>query len=121
MSNEHPPHETPRDADRLIFAGLLGLAAAGTLQLGDKTDLSLALTVEVIAFAVAIPLLAVGLVTDYARRAGTAIPAWRDLVGLAGSFAAVVGLGAQFFNFGVAPGAVFACFVVVGIVLVRLL
>src|SRR5690348_365811 len=115
------PESNPRDSDRLIYAGLLGLAAAGVIQLSDKNDLNLALTVEVIAFAIAIPLLAVGLITDYARRSGTVIPPWRDLIGILGSLAAVVGLGGLFFNFGVAPGAIFAACCVVGIVLVRML
>src|SRR5262245_40114403 len=115
------PDSHPRDADRLIFAGLLGLAAAGVIQLSDKSELSLCQFVEVCAFAVAIPLLAVGLITDYARRAGTHIPAWRDALGALGALAAVVGLGGLFFHFGVAPGAVFAGTAVAGFVLIRLL
>jgi hypothetical protein len=119
MSESSESH--PREADRLIYAGLLGLAAAGVIQLSDKSDLDIALTIEVWAFAVAIPLLAVGLITDYARRAGTSIPSWRDLIGLAGSLAAVVGLGGLFFHFGTTPGVLFAVCCVVGFVLVRLL
>ena len=110
-----------READRFIFAGLLGLAAAGVIQLSDKDALSLPLLVEVCAFALAIPLLAVGLVTDYARRAGTSIPLWREALGLLGALAAVVGLGALFFHFGLVPGAVFAAAALLGVVLVRLL
>jgi hypothetical protein len=119
MTESPEPH--PRDADRLIYAGLLGLSAAAVIQLSEKSDLNLALTVEVTAFAVALPLLAVGLVTDYARRAGTFIPPWRDLIGILGSLAAIVGLGALFFNFGIAPGAVFAALCFIGFVLVRML
>ncbi len=110
-----------READRLIFAGLLGLAAAGVIQLSDKSDLAAAQLVEVYAFAVAIPLLAVGLVTDYARRAGETIPLWREALGLLGAVAAVVGLGALFFHFGTGPGVVFVAVTVLGVVLVRLL
>src|SRR5262245_47401144 len=113
------PH--PRDADRLIYAGLLGLAAAGVIELVDKDTLNTPQLIAVYAFALAIPLLAVGLVTDYARRAGTPIPAWRDLLGVAGSLASVFGLAALFFHFGVGPGIVFAAMCVVGLVLVRLL
>jgi hypothetical protein len=119
MSASPDPH--PREADRLIFAGLLGLSAAGVIQLSDKSDLDLAQLVEVYAFAVAIPLLAVGLITDYARRAGTHIPTWRDALGAIGALAAVVGLGGLFFHFGIGPGVVFAAGVLVGFVLIRLL
>jgi hypothetical protein len=114
------PHEhDTRESDRLIFAGLLGLAAAGVIQLSDKAELAPAQLVEVYAFAVAIPLLAVGLVTDYARRAGTAIPPWRDLVGFLGCCAAVVGLAALLFHLGPGPGITFLACTVVGFVLVR--
>jgi hypothetical protein len=115
------PDSHARDADRLIFAGLLGLAAAGAIQLSDKSDLDLGQLIEVYAFAVAIPLLAVGLITDYARRAGTHIPPWRDALGLLGAGAAVVGLAGLFFHFGIGPGVVLVSGVVIGIILVRLL
>ena len=115
------PDPNPREADRLIYAGLLGLAAASVIQLGDKDELSPPQLVEVYAFAVAIPLLAVGLVTDYARRAGTPIPAWRDALGVLAAGAAVVGLAALFFHFQFGAGVAFAAVCVVGIVLVRLL
>lgn len=115
--SDSPGHE--RDADRLIFAGLLGLAAAAVIQLSDKTEFAPAQLVEVYAFAAAIPLLAVGLVTDYARRAGTHIPPWRDLVGFLGCLAAVVGLAALFFHFGLGPGCAFLGCSAVGFVLVR--
>ena len=115
------PDTNPREADRLIYAGLLGLAAASVIQLGDKDELGTAQLVEVSAFAIAIPLLAVGLITDYARRAGTPIPAWRDALGVLAAGAAVVGLGALFFHFHFAVGVSFVAACVVGIVLVRLL
>lgn len=115
------PESHPRDADRLIYAGLLGLSAAAVIQLIDKADLNTPQVVVTYAFALAIPLLAVGLVTDYARRAGTPIPRWRDAIGAAGALAAVVGLGALFFHLGAGPGAVFAGACLVGFVLVRML
>jgi len=115
------PDSHPRDSDRLIFAGLLGLAAAGVVQLIDKAELALGQLVAIYAFAVAIPLLAVGLVTDYARRAGTHIPAWRDLLGLFGSVASVVGLASFFFHFGFGPGITFTVGSVIGFLLIRAL
>jgi hypothetical protein len=115
------PDSHPRDADRLIYAGLLGLSAASVIQMVDKSDLNTQQLVAAHAFAVAIPLLAVGLVTDYARRAGTPIPRWRDGLGLAGTLASVCGLGAIFFNFGAGPGCVFAVGCFVGLILVRAL
>src|SRR5262245_32318421 len=116
MSDPHP-----RDADRLIYAGLLGLSAAAVIQMADKEGLNTPQMVAGYFFALAIPLLAVGLITDYARRGGTFIPWWRDLLGLAGALAAVVGLGALFFHFGIGPGVIFALGCVVGLILVRLL
>ena len=115
------PDTNPREADRLIYAGLLGLAAAAVIQLGDKDELSLSQLVEVYAFAIAIPLLAVGLITDYARRAGTSIPAWRDAIGVIAAVAAVVGMGALFFHFQLGVGLAFAAVCIFGIILVRLL
>lgn len=119
--DEQPSDTPPREADRLIYAGLLGLAAASIVQMLDKGELDSPQSVGVYAFALAIPLLAVGLITDYARRAGNAVSAWRDLIGIVGALAAVAGLAALFFHFGTAIGSVFVGGCVLGIVLVRTL
>lgn len=119
MTDRDDPHG--RDADRLIFAGLLGLSAAVVVQLIDKGDLGPCQTFAVYAFAAAVPLLAVGLVDDYARRAGTPVPKWRAWLGVLGCLAAVVGLGAVFFHFGTGPGLTFAGGAVAGFFLVRTL
>jgi hypothetical protein len=119
MSMPDTPTTHPRDADRLIYAGLLGLAAAAVIQLLDRDELDVAQAVAVYAFAAAIPLLAAGIVTDYARREGRIVPPSRDLVGLVGGLAAVTGLGSLFFHFGVVPGAVFICGSFIGLALVR--
>src|SRR3954470_4327520 len=103
MSAESP-RQNPRDADRLIYAGLLGLGAATVIQLVDKTDLDTAQEVGAYAFAAAIPFLAAGLVADYARQAGTRIPPLYDLVGFLGALSAVTGLGSMFFHFGAGHG-----------------
>jgi hypothetical protein len=113
------PDHHPRDADRLIYAGLLGLTAAAVIQLSDKGDLNTPQLVGVYSFAVAAPLLAVGLVTDYARRAGAPISGWRDLIGVGGALAAVVGFGALYFHFGVGVGAVYSAGCILGLILVR--
>lgn len=118
QSSEAPP---PREADRLIYAGLLGLAAASIVQMLDKEGFDTPQIVGVYAFAVAIPLLAVGLITDYARRAGNMVSAWRDGIGLLGALSAVVGLAALFFHFGTAIGFVFVGGCALGIILVRTL
>lgn len=118
---DEPAESPPREADRLIYAGLLGLAAASIVQMTDKEDLDISQLVGVYCFASAIPVLAVSLITDYARRAGTAVPVWRDLLGIFGVVSAVVGLGALFFHFGTGIGVVFAVGCVLGIVLVRTL
>ena len=117
MSDPATPH--PRDADRLIYAGLLGLAATATVQLLEKDELDVSQLVAIYAFAAAIPFLTVGLVTDYARRSGTEVPHWRDDIGKVAVLLAVVGLGAVFFHFGVGPGVVFAVGTIMSAGLVR--
>src|SRR5829696_6792803 len=112
------PAPNPRDVDRLIYAGLLGLAAASVIQLMEREALELGQHVAVYAFAAAIPFLTVGLVTDYARRAGLHVAPWRDALGAVASLLAVVGLGAMFFHFGLVPGIVFAASALLSIVMV---
>lgn len=109
-----PPENPARESRQLIYAALLGLAAAGMIQLSEKSDLSIPMLVEVYSFAAAIPLLAVGLVTDFARRAGVELPNWRDYIGDLGAVCSVVGLGALFFHFGPGPGIVFVGLSVLG-------
>jgi hypothetical protein len=111
------PEVKKREANQLIYAGLLGLSAAAIIQLSDKADLSQAQLVEVCAFALAIPLLAVGFITQYARQSGF-VSAWHDGVGIGGVIAAVVGLTALLFHLGIVPGTLFLgagvlCFVIV--------
>ena len=118
---DEPSEPPPREADRLIYAGLLGLSAASIVQMLDKESIDTPQIIAVYAFALAIPVLAVGLVTDYARRAGAALPVWRDLIGILGAVSAVVGLGALFFHFGLGIGVVFAVGCFLGVILVRTL
>jgi len=113
------PEPQPREADRLIYAGLLGLAAASVLQLIDKEASDVPLLVGAYCFAAAMPLLAVGLITDYARRAGADVPRWRDMIGVLGAVAAVAGLGALLLHFGVGVCAVFAAGCILGFILIR--
>ncbi|SRR5579884_2728308 len=116
------PADSPsREADRLIYAGLLGLAAASVVQMLEKEEIDTPQCIALYAFAIAIPVLAVGLITDYARRAGASLPCWRDLIGILGAVSAVVGLGALFFHFGTGIGAVFIGFCIIGVLLVRTL
>jgi hypothetical protein len=114
-----PPEPHHRDADRLIYAGLLGLGVAGLLQLIDKGASSEPLLVAAYCFALAMPLLAVGLITDYARRAGADLPRWRNAIGGLGAAAAVGGLGAMFLHVGVGVCVVFAASCALGLVLIR--
>jgi hypothetical protein len=114
-----PTDPPSREADRLIYAGLLGLSAASVIQLIEKETLPIPHLISVYLFALAIPLLAVGLITDFARRAGTPIPAWHDLIGLAGASAAVLGLGALFFHFGLGVGLAFVVASLFGFVVIR--
>jgi hypothetical protein len=114
-----PPEPRHREADRLIYAGLLGLGVAGLLQLIDKGASSEPLLVAAYCFALALPLLAVGLIIDYARRAGADLPRWRNAVGAIGAASAVGGLGAMFLHIGVGVCVVFAASCALGLVLVR--
>jgi hypothetical protein len=113
------PETHAREADRLIYAGLLGLSVAALLQLLDQAALDTPLSTGVYCFAGAVPFLAVGLITDYARRAGTEIPTWRDVVGILGALTAVTGLGALLLHFGVGVCVVFASGCVIGFILIR--
>jgi peptidoglycan/LPS O-acetylase OafA/YrhL len=113
------PPPASRDHDRLIYAGLLGLGAAAVIQLADKGELDTPQTVAVYAFAVAVPLLAAGLVADYARHAGSRVPAFYDLVGFLGAAGAVTGFAALFFHFGPWPGGVFLAAGAVAFALIR--
>ena len=115
------PTSSTRDVDRAIYVGLLGFAAAAVIQLIDKQDFNSAQLVAVYAFAAAIPLLTTGLVTDFARRSGHPVPAWRDGLGFLGVLSAVVGIAAVFFHFGTGPGIVFAAGTFLGVLLIRAL
>lgn len=114
-----PPKHNPREADRLVYGGLLGLGAATVIQLADKADLDIFQLVAVHCFAGAIPLLAAGLVADYARQAGTRIPPLYDLVGLAGAVATVAGFAGLLFHFGNWPGGLFLGLAVVAFGIIR--
>lgn len=113
------PETPPREADHLIYAGLLGLAVAASLQLMDKPELDLTQLVAVYSFAVSVPLLAAGFVTDYARRAGAIVPWWRDVLGIGGAVCAVAGFGALYCHIAAGVGAMFAVACFVGLLLVR--
>ncbi len=117
MAEEPEPHA--RDADRLMYAGLLGLAVAGVLQLAEKGAGEPALLVAAYCFAAAVPLLAVGLVTDYARRAGRGVARWRAALGALGAAASVAGPDALMWQLGVGVWAVFTAGSVAGFFLVR--
>ena len=108
-----------RDFDRLVYAGLLGLAVAAVLEVqsnNEFTDFQLASTY---CFAAAIPLLTAGMFTDFARRSGVPVRPWRDALGFFSALLAVVGLTLLFFHIGVAAGVVFAASVAVAFLLIR--
>jgi uncharacterized membrane protein len=113
--------EKPSDADRLIYAGLLGLSAAGMVQFieRDRDSLDTGLQVAVHAFAIAIPLLAVGFVNEYLRSSGRTVSVWRNLAAFVGCLAAVIGLGALFFHLGAWSGGIFAACVILAFLLIR--
>lgn len=112
-----------KDADRLIYGGVLGLAVAGALQLIDKaTEESLPLTIAGLAFAVSLPLLAASLVGELVRtRRSRPEPAarWRQLVGLFATLTAIVGLAALFFHLGMPHGVLFLVSVALSALVVR--
>jgi hypothetical protein len=117
------PTTTGRDADRLIYGGLLGLALAGSLQLVDQhIEESLPLTVACYAFAASLPLLAASLVAELVRhRQPRAEPGamWRHVIGLISALVAVVGLAGLFFHFGNTPGLIFAVSALLAALIVR--
>jgi hypothetical protein len=113
------PSVSSHEADRLIYAGLLGLAAAAVLQLLEKDEPSLAKLVGIYAFAIAIPLLTAGLIADYARQANRDVSPVYTLLGGLGMLSAVLGFGALFFHYGPGPGATFAVAAAVSLVFIR--
>ena len=110
------------EADRLIYAGLLGVSAGTVIQLLDQAELDIALQVACFCFAIAIPFLAVGLIADHARRAGRTIPGDVEVVALLGAFLAIVGFIALFFHLGAWLGIAFSvcAFFCLGLVRFRL-
>jgi hypothetical protein len=117
MSQLPEPHL--RDADRLIYAGLLWLSAVCVLPMFEKPRLDLAQEIGLHAFGLAFPMLAAGLVTDYARRAGKKIPLWHDLLCLCGALSCVVGFGSLLFHVNFVVGCIFAAGCIVGLLIVR--
>ncbi|HYH68590.1 MAG TPA: hypothetical protein VD866_28110 [Urbifossiella sp.] len=120
-----PNYPTPawRDADRLIYGGLLGLSVAGSLQLiGNRGEEGPALLVAGYAFAGSVPLLAASLVTELVRhrqhRPDPVTP-WRQFVGLAAAMSAVAGLSALFFHLGPVQGGVFLAAAVLAAAVIR--
>lgn len=120
-----PTDPTPvwREADRLIYGGLLGLSVAGAFQLvGNRAEESPALVVAGYAFAGSVPLLAASLVTELVRhrqhRPDPVTP-WRQFVGLGAAVSAVAGLAALFFHLGPVQGAVFLAAAALAAVVVR--
>lgn len=110
---------SPREADRWIFVGLLGLAVASVLQMVEKGAPDLPQQVSIHAFAIAIPLLAVGVITDYARRAGSVVPRWFVIFGVIGSLFSIVGFGSLFFQIGLVAGLLFSAGSLLGLIIVR--
>jgi hypothetical protein len=120
MSSE-APGRNPREADRLIYVGLLGLGAAAVIQLIDKdvSEFDLAQSIGLYGFAISIPLLAAALVADYARQASIRVSGIYDLVGFLGSACAVGGFGSMFFHFGIGQGLTFVACAFLAFVLIR--
>ena len=112
-----PGHD--REHDRVIFVGLLGLAAATVTQVASRENLTAELDAAIYCFALAMPLLTGGLVSEYARQAGTPVPASQMLVGLVGILAALGGLLCLFLHFATTAGVVFGVGCVLAFLAVR--
>jgi uncharacterized membrane protein YhdT len=108
-----------RDADRLIYAGLLWASATCVLKIFEIPSLDLAQEVAFYAFGLSLPFLTAGLVTDYARRAGKRIPFWHDLICVGGALSSVVGFGSLVFHVSIIVGCIFVVGCVIGLLMVR--
>jgi hypothetical protein len=121
MPPTDPP--APRDSDRLILGGLLGLAVAGAFQLLDKKPTeSVGLTVALYSFAASVPLLSASLINELVRsrqRHPPPVKVWRAVITLVSAAAAVVGLGAVFFHAHWLAGCLFIFCTLLSVVLVR--
>jgi hypothetical protein len=113
--------EPPQEADRLIYAGLLGLSVAALIQLSDKntSELDVWLLISLYCYAAAIPFLAVGIVNDFARRMGHVVSRLRDAFGVVGCLLAILALGLLFTHYGVWIGATFAGAMMLAFLIVR--
>lgn len=114
-----PANREAREHDRLVYGGLIGLGAATVLQLADKTDLDGYHLAAIYSFAGAIPLLAGGLIAEYARQQGRPVARLCDLFGAAGGLGAVAGFASLLFHFGPVPGTLFLGVAAVTFLVVR--
>ena len=87
--------------DKLTFGALLGIASVAVIQFLQLRTLDAALTVSLYCFAIAIPILAMGMfiiaVQDLYQV--TTYPVWADLVETLGVILAFFGLGGIFWHF----------------------
>lgn len=119
MSSADNPDRT--DPDRLIYAGLLGLATSAVFGLVGK-PLTVPLRAALFLFAAGIPLLAGCLVAAIGRRRHTPPrppTAFGLVVGLVASALPVGGLGCYFWHYGEEFISLFAAVIAATVVLVR--
>lgn len=109
----------PPELDRLVFGGLIGLAAASVLQLADKSEIDAYQMVGVYCFAASMPLLVVGLVADQARQSGTRVAPRYVLIGLSGVVGAIAGFFCFLLHFGPWPAGMFLVLSLFSFVMVR--
>jgi hypothetical protein len=109
--------------DRLFYVGALGISVAAFVQLlgVEKANIDRPLIIAIGCFAVAIPILAMGVAlttreVDYGSdvKGGEL---WLSSVGLIGLFVALVGLGALFWHFHVLIALLFAVVAIIAIIL----
>lgn len=121
--SDRTPSPDGRDADQLIYGGVLGLSVAAVLQLIDKMkEESWPLTLAGCAFAASLPVLAASFIAELirTRQPRPAPPArWRQLVGLLAVVTALAGLAALFFHLGTVHGSLFLAAVGVATLLVH--
>lgn len=113
----HPVSETAGREARWALGGPLAVCIAATIQLSTMGDLDRSLSVAIVAFAIAIPLLSGALlIISSHTRLGIALEWWaRGVIVFAGLVASAVGVGALFSHFGTGPLWIFILCSVLGL------
>jgi len=108
--------ESDADKTRLMFSGLLGVSIVAVVQIVGRTELDFPLLVSLYSFAVAIPFLAALVWIIMVTETVPGGNAWYyGFLAAIGSLGSLFGIGAIFWHFSKAIGAVFVVCSLLGV------